>query len=191
VQPEKIKFIPGYKCIPGHIVWDVKRDFTRKVRYVAGGHWTNPPKALTYLSVVSRESMGVAMLVAGLNELDIQMIDIGNAYLNAPTTEKCYVIVGNEFGPKLKGQTLKIVQALHGLKSARAAFRAHLASILHTFIQFQSCQAYPDVWMRQAHKANGTPYYEYVLVYVDDVMVIFGDPDAVILSLKEHFLLKV
>jgi hypothetical protein len=109
VQPEKIKFIPGYKRIPGHIMWDVKLDFTRKARYVAGGHRTDPPKALTYSSVVSRESVRIAMLVAGLNDLDIQMADIGNAYLNAPTTEKCYVIAGDEFGPELKGRTLKIV----------------------------------------------------------------------------------
>jgi hypothetical protein len=45
--------------------------------------------------------------------------------------------------------------------------------------------------MRRAQKADGTPYYEYVLVYVDDVMIISGDPDAVVQSLKEHFLLKI
>ena len=39
--------------------------------------------------------------------------------------------------------------------------------------------------------ADGTPYYEYVLVYVDDVMIISGDPDAVVQSLKDHFLLKI
>jgi hypothetical protein len=69
-------------------------DFTCKARHVVGSHWTNPPKALTYLSVVLRESVYFTMLVAGLNDLDIQMADIGNAYLNAPTTEKCYVIAG-------------------------------------------------------------------------------------------------
>jgi hypothetical protein len=63
VQPEEIKFVPGYKRIPGHIVWYVKMDFTSKARYVAGGHQTNAPKALTYLSVILRESVHVAMLV--------------------------------------------------------------------------------------------------------------------------------
>jgi hypothetical protein len=103
VQLEEIKLIPGYKRIPGHIVWDVKMDFTHKARYVAGGHQTDPPKALTYSSVVSRESVRFAMLVEGLNGLDIQMANIGNTYLSAPTTKKCYVIAGDEFGPKLKG----------------------------------------------------------------------------------------
>jgi len=30
VQDEGVKHIPGYKWIPGHIVWDIKMDFTRK-----------------------------------------------------------------------------------------------------------------------------------------------------------------
>jgi hypothetical protein len=45
--------------------------------------------------------------------------------------------------------------------------------------------------MRRAEKADGTPYYEYILIYVDDVVIILGDPDAVIQLLNEHFLLKI
>jgi len=98
---------------------------------VAGGHQTDPPKALTYSSVVSRESVRIALLLAGLNELEVCLTDIGNdAYLTAPTTEKCYVVAGDEFGPELKGRVLKIVWALYRLKSAGATFHAHLAAIL-------------------------------------------------------------
>jgi len=71
VQDEEVKHIPGYKQIPGHIVWDVKMDFTHKARYVAGEHQTNPPKVLTYSSVVSRESVRIALLLAGLNDLEV------------------------------------------------------------------------------------------------------------------------
>jgi hypothetical protein len=106
VQPEGTSHVPGYKRIPGHVIWDVKMDFTRKARYVAGGHRTNPPKSLTYSSVVSRESVRIAVTVAALNGMDIKMTNIGNAYLNAPIKEKCYVVAGDEFGPDLKGQTL-------------------------------------------------------------------------------------
>ena len=48
------------------------------------------------------------MTLAVLNELDICMADIGNAYLTAPITEKCYIVAGDEFGPDLKGRTLKM-----------------------------------------------------------------------------------
>ena len=42
----------GYKRILYHMVFDVKMDFTRKARLVAGGHKTDPPTTLTYSSVV-------------------------------------------------------------------------------------------------------------------------------------------
>ena len=32
----------GSTWIPCHMVFDVKVDLTRKARFVAGGHWTDP-----------------------------------------------------------------------------------------------------------------------------------------------------
>jgi hypothetical protein len=61
----------GYKQIPCHIIFDVKMDFTRKARFVTGGHKTDPPSFITYSSVVSRESVRIAFLLAALNDLDI------------------------------------------------------------------------------------------------------------------------
>jgi len=44
----------GYQQIRCHMVFDVKmEDFKRKARYVAGGHMTETPAAMTYASVVS------------------------------------------------------------------------------------------------------------------------------------------
>jgi len=190
VQDADVKHLPGYKKIPWHIIWDVKMDFTRKARYVAGGHRTDPPKVLTYSSVVSRESVRMALFVAALNDLGVRLTDIGNAYLTAATTERCYVVAGDEFGPELKGRILKIVRALYGLKLAGAAFHAHLASILRHIMGFTPCEADPDVWMRPAQKPDGTLYYKYVLCYVDDVLIISMDLDGIADELKEHFVLK-
>jgi hypothetical protein len=39
-----------------HVIFDVKMDFTRKARFVAGGHTTDTPGLKTYSSVVSRRS---------------------------------------------------------------------------------------------------------------------------------------
>ena len=88
---------------------------------------------------------------------------------------KYYVVAGDEFGPDLKGRTLKIVHALYGLKSAGAAFRAHLASILRTFLKFQPCQADPDVWMRRAHTADGNLYYEYISSSKELLVGVWGE----------------
>jgi hypothetical protein len=47
----------GFQEIGCHIIFDIKMDFTRKVRFVASGHMTDTPAAMTYSSVVSRESV--------------------------------------------------------------------------------------------------------------------------------------
>ena len=67
-------------------------------KIVAGGHVTDPPDCLTYSSVVSRETVRIAILLTTLNDLDICAADIGNAYLNVDCAEKLYTVAGKEFG---------------------------------------------------------------------------------------------
>jgi hypothetical protein len=57
----------GHQKIPCHVVFDVNMEFTRKARFVAGGHKTEPPASITYASVVSRERVRIAFMVAALN----------------------------------------------------------------------------------------------------------------------------
>ena len=45
---------------------------------VAGGHNTAPPSSIAYSSVVVRESVRLAFIIAGLNYLDIFSCNIGN-----------------------------------------------------------------------------------------------------------------
>lgn len=87
----------GFKQIPCLIIFDVKMDFTRKARFVAGGHKTEPPLSITYASVVSRESVQIAFMIAALNNISILSADVQGAYLNAPCKEKVYTICGAEF----------------------------------------------------------------------------------------------
>jgi hypothetical protein len=179
----------GYKKIPCHMVFDIKMDFTRKARFVAGGHTTDPPSSLTYSSVVSRDSVRIALLVVALNNLDILAADIGNAYINAEAREKVYFIAGNEFGEARKGQTIIITRALYGLKSSGAAWRAHMAETLHS-LGYTSSLADPDVWYRAECKPNGFEYYGYVLVYVDDILVISHAPKGTMESIAKFYRLK-
>jgi hypothetical protein len=114
---------PTYQEIRCHMIFDVKmEDFRRKARFVSGGHITDTPHAMTYASVVSRESVRIALTLAALNDLDVKMADIENAYLTAPITEKVWTVIGPEFGDDA-GKRALIVRALYGLKSAGTAFR--------------------------------------------------------------------
>ena len=69
---------------------------------------------------------------------------------------------------------LIINKALYGLKSSWAAFRSFLAERLDE-MNFKPSMAEPDVLMRAAVKSDGEEYYEYILVYVDDITVIGED----------------
>ena len=76
------------------MIFDIKMDFTRKARFVAGGHTTDPPSSSTYSSVVARDSVRIALILAALNDCEVEMADVGNAYLYAPTKEKLFCIAG-------------------------------------------------------------------------------------------------
>jgi hypothetical protein len=101
----------GYKKIDVHMIFDVKSDLTRKARLVAGGHQIDPPKESTYSSIVSRDSVRIAFILAALNGPDVLAGDIQNTYLNAGTKEKVYTIAGPAFGSNAK-QPVLIVRAL-------------------------------------------------------------------------------
>ena len=53
----KVFDLIGYQEIGCHVVFDIKMDFSRKARFVAGGHTTEAPASVTYSSVVSRDSI--------------------------------------------------------------------------------------------------------------------------------------
>lgn len=179
----------GFKQINCHMIFDVKmEDFRRKARLVAGGHMTEAPKCQTYSSVVSRETVRLALTIAALNDLEVKAGDVQNAYVTAPITEKVWTVLGPEWG-KDAGKKALIVRALYGLKSAGAAFRKHLADCMR-HLQYQPCLADPDLWYKPEVDADGDPYYSYILCYVDDVLVIHHDAMPTLMKIDKYFKLK-
>lgn len=182
---------PGYQEIKCHLIFDVKmgENFRRKARFVAGGHTTETPDSLiTYSSVVSRDSVRIALTIAGLNGLKVMACDIQNAYLTADCREKIWTVAGPEFGSEA-GTIFLVKKALYGLKSAGAAFRSLLADTLAD-TGYKPTKGDPDVWIRPATKADGFEYYEMVLCYVDDILSISDDPKSTLLALTSTFKLK-
>ena len=84
---------------------------------------------------------------------------------------------------------MKAVHALYGLKTSGASWRATLVATL-TKMGFSSSKANADVWMRPAMKPNGFEYYEYLLVYVDDVLAISHDLKPLIEEIGKRYELK-
>ena len=181
---------PGWSKVTGHIVWDVKMDFTRKARFVLDGHKTPDPIYSNFAGVVSRESIRIAFTYAALNGLQVCAADIRNAYLQAPSSCKDYIVCGPEFGLENVGRIGLIHRALYGGKTAGRDFRNHLRSCMR-HLDFVSCPADPDVWMRPAKKANGDEDWEYILLYTDDALCISGHAEETLRKdLGKYFQLK-
>ena len=107
----------GYQKIRVHLICAVKHDGRHKARLVAGGHLTPDPIESIYSGVVSIRSLRLVIFLAKLNNLEVWGADIGNAYLEAKTKEKLYIVAGPEL-EELEGHILVIYKALYGLKSS-------------------------------------------------------------------------
>ena len=177
---------PGYKKASGHIIFDVRMTLERKARWVKDGHKTPQPDNCTYAGVVSRESVRIALTSAALNGLPVCACDIQNAYLQAPSSEKHYIKCGREFGIENEGKLAVIVRALYGGKSAGADYWRHVRSAM-THMNFKPCTADPDVWIRPGVKADGLTYWQYVLLYTDDILAIMEEPEKFIREELGHY----
>ena len=180
---------PGkdFKKIRVHLVYAVKHDGRHKARLVADGHLTEVPVDSVYSGVVSLRGLRLMLFLSELNDMETWATDIGNAYLEAVTDEKVYIIAGPEFGP-LQGHLLIIFKALYGLRSSGVRWYERFSKVM-TAEGFTPCKLEPEIWMRRNKEST---HYEYVGVYVDDLALAMDDPQGFlsILETKYNFKLK-
>jgi hypothetical protein len=119
----------GHKKICAHLVFDVKHDGCHKACYVAGGHLTDVPNMSVYSGVVSLRGLWVVAFLSELNGLNLWATDIGNAYLEARTSELLFIVAGPEFGD-LEGHMLVIYKALYGLHSSGIRWHERFSACL-------------------------------------------------------------
>ena len=127
------------------MIFDIKLgvSFRPKARLVAGEHNIKPPLSITYSSVVLRDLERICLLIAELNDLDIQSSDIENSYLKSPCRDKIWYRAGTKFGQD-EGKVFIIVIEFYGLKPSRSAFIEFLSKQLDK-MGFKSSIAHPDI----------------------------------------------
>ena len=95
---KKVKNPPnGYHRIKVHLVFAVKFDGRHKSRLVTDAHLTAEPIENICSGVVSLRNLSLVVFLGKLNHLDKWGADIGNAYLEALTDEKLYILADTEF----------------------------------------------------------------------------------------------
>ena len=67
-------------------------------------------------------------LIVALSDLDINMCDIGNYYLNVETRERLWFTAGDEWGNR-KGYQVIIIRELYVLKSSGSKWKRRLRII--------------------------------------------------------------
>ena len=145
---------------------------------VAEGHITKAPATITYASDVSRETVSIAVIIAALTNLEVKLGDILYAYVQAPVTGKVRTTFSSEFG-KGASKTAVIVRALYGLKSAGSAFRSRVVRCM-IYLECAPCKANSDFWLKPETRPDGAQYYSYLLCYVDDILCIHDNADAML-----------
>lgn len=180
------KVPPGYKRIRTHFVFAVKHDERHKSRMVADGHLIDVQLDSVYSGDVSLCELRLVLFLAELNDLDTCATDIGNAYLEAETKEKVYIVAGKEFGP-LAGHLLVINKALYELRTSGLRWHEKFSDCLRE-LGFSPSKYDPDIWMRH-NKAHDI--YEYVAVYVDDLAIAMKDCNTFISILQDKYKFKL
>jgi preprotein translocase subunit Sss1 len=83
-----------------------------------------------------------------------------------------------------------ILRALYGLKSSGYAWRCFLRDTIINTLKFEPTYADPDACWRLAKKPNGEEYYELLLVYVDNILLVSNEGGKVMDQLAEIYDLR-
>ena len=145
---------------------------------------TDVPIDSVYSGVVSLHGLCIVAFLSELNGLELCATDVGNAYLEAYTSEKLYIIAGLEFG-KLEGHIMVIHKALYGLHTSGLRWHEHFSDCLQD-MGFTPSKAEPDIRMR-----NVQDHYEYIAVYVDDLAIASKDPKVTTDTLNNQYKFKL
>ena len=186
------KVLPVYQDIGCHMIFNINMDgnFTRKSRFVSGGHTTDPLASITYSSAVSRDSVHIAFMLAELNDISVFAANTGHAYLNEPCCEKIWKKSGPEFCSQ-QVCVMLIVRALYGLKSSGASWRDILAETLgKDTLGYTSTSVDNDVWIKREVLPDRREYYSMLLVYIDDIFFIHKYTSVVIDDLSSIYDMK-
>ena len=138
----------------------------------------------SYSSVIYLRGMRLALLIEECHGLSSVVGDVGNAYLEAYTKEHVAFVASKAFG-KYEGHTMIIVKALYGLRTSGARYHERFADTLRD-LGFIQCKNEPDLWMKDMKT-----HYEYVCVYVDDLLAIMKDPQLFFDTLVKKYKYKL
>jgi len=145
----------------------------------------------TFAGVIRHTTLRVLLAFAAKRDLEIEHIDIDTAFLNAELKEDTYMAVPDDEVPEIwrelhpeligrekEGIYLKLKRALYGLKQAPREWWLLVKDEIEK-LGLDSSDADPNLFI---YKTEGRR--SYVLVFVDDILIIGVKIDCDFLKLK-------
>ena len=141
---------------------------------------------MTYVSVVGRETVRIAFLIAALNDIKILAGNKQNEFWNAFTKEQIYFRAGAKWKAD-KGKIIAITRALYGMKPLTLMWQNHWVNIIANKLKFKSSPADSDLWYKPMVTSDGIEYYVYILVNVDNILINNKNPEQFMDLLKNIY----
>ena len=143
----------------------------------------------TYASVVRFKAVRVLYAVCAIRGYTLELMDVNNAYLNAPLQERVYMAQPEGYVQRGSGGATLVwllKKSLYGLRQSGRRWAEHLTEFLLS-VGFTRCKSDPGVYVRTS--ASGKPIL--IAVYVDDIPGAFDEADrAEWEEIKRQFAVK-
>ena len=186
---------PDSQPLPTHAILKIKRNADGsverfKARIVAGGnHQTYGLNYKEiYAPVVSFTMVRIFLYLVLCLQMCVGQLDVKTAFLNGELAESVWVMSPRGI-PGMKSRCHRLIKAMYGLKQAHLAWHSKLCGDLKR-LGFNELPSAPCVFRRIG--AGNKP--SYVLVYVDDILVLAhttAERDRIMKELKSLYKLRV
>eukprot|EP00924_Labyrinthula_sp_SR-Ha-C_P013410 snap_masked-scaffold_5-processed-gene-1.22-mRNA-1 protein AED:1.00 eAED:1.00 QI:0/-1/0/0/-1/1/1/0/1350 len=144
---------------------NIKKKPVYKVRFAADGSQA-PPLEPVYSPVSNKESVRIFLAHASACSHRIYQVDITNAYLNASLDNQRFYNLPQIYRSKRKSYVWVSDRAVYGLKESGRKWFLHISASLISFGFTTS-----DVEMTLFKRRNEDGEYDFILIYVDDILI--------------------
>ena len=173
------------KVLPSQFILRIKRNSRGeidryKARLVALGNLQRPHIDFeeTYAPVVDFTVVRVVLVLVLTQNLVIRQLDVKSAFLNGTLQEVIHMTLPNGYQPKDE-KVCRLKKSLYGLKQAPKAWNVKLTADLAK-LNFRPINTAESVFIRKTEGATS-----YILIYVDDMLIISATEDSAARIVKE------